>query len=82
MSAETFVTSFAQSRISSSIVPVKTATSSATPTAKPTCRDMFTIPDPSPSSWPAIEPIEPIDTAGKVAPIPAPIRQSGPRTLR
>ena len=35
---------------------------------------MFTIPEPSPSSWPRIEPIEPIDTAGNVAPMPAPIR--------
>ena len=63
-----------------SIVPVNTATRSATPTANPTWRDMFTMPEPRPSSWPLIEPIEPIEIAGKVAPIPAPMRIRGPTT--
>ena len=33
---------------------------------------MFTIPEPTPSSWPETEPMAPIVTAGKVAPIPTP----------
>ena len=55
-----------------SIVPVNTATNSAIPIANPTWRDMFTIPEPSPTSWPRIDPIEPIVTAGNAAPTPTP----------
>ena len=55
-----------------SIAPVNTATNSAMPIAKPTWRDMFTMPEPEPSSWPRIEPIEPIVTAGNAAPTPTP----------
>ena len=39
---------------------------------------MFTIPEPSPSSWPRIEPIEPIVTAGNIAPTPSPSSDEAP----
>ena len=62
--------------------PVNTATSTAIPSANPSCRDMFTMPEPSPSSWPDMEPIAPTFTVGKLAPIPTPINTSAGRMRR